>query len=217
VGFLVTILFAISSAFAQTNSPPAIKHFHVDCTTVHATKSCDSFNELITQQDKDVMDDLKGGAFVCFLSDEDAFAVVTTTIPDDKIFSHTSVKNLMQVNSVEFYKRFKNGLNDETRIVEGTWAKAVFNEEDPPRYSFESSKTGDTTLSIDPSEIFAQYKFQNLRKSSTTYTLQIRRSTRRFVETYGFPAIPPSDPKAKAAFTPHDEKLESTGYCAEFN
>ena len=211
------ILFAISSAFAQTNSPAVIKNFHADCTTVHATKSCDSFNELITQQDKDVIDDLKGGAFVCFLSEEDAFAIVTTTIPADNLFSPTKVRKLTQVNSVEFYKRFKNGLNDETKIVMGAWTKAVFNEDDPPRYSFESSKMGDTTLSIDPSEIFAEYKFQNLGKSSTTYTLQIRRSTRRFVETYGFPATPPSDPKAKASFTPHDEKLESTGYCAEFD
>lgn len=186
-----------------------------DCSVVKAVESCKSFNEMIQNRDDEILVAIKYPSFVCFRPDEDEFFMFSDIEPSDLVYKDVS-KTMSQATSIAFYYRYKKGVQSDLRYIDGTWTKITYGP--APIFSFQSRKDGDASLSITNSEISLGYDYKNLAGSTTAYAIQVRRSTKRFVETFQFPDEPTPAQKGKAPTTQHESKTraEFTGYCAEF-
>jgi hypothetical protein len=204
-------LIAELSSFAQEQKPD--KDFTVDCATVQATTSCKSYNELIRAKDKYLLGQMSYQPFVCFVQDSDQFLVVTTKHPPTDNF-RVAKDGISKIPGVEFLVTFKEGVQDSFRFIAGQWSKMTI--ADDIQFSFDTEPASDTELSIDQSEIEASYQFKNLYHTTTSYTLKIRRSTKRFVQSYDFPEPPTPAKKGEAPPTPSTTRAGDTGYCASF-
>jgi hypothetical protein len=145
-----------------------------------------------------------GTAFVCFRENEDAFIIVSFEQPKDTDFQKDPKTGAITFPGLASIRRFSKGLSDESKLLFGTWAKA-YPTSDPTFVS--TSKTSDNEVFIDRSELSISYSFTNLGKTKTNYSLQIRRSTLRFLETWQFPG----NEKEKA-----DTRTSGSGHCAAF-
>jgi len=220
---IALILFlGAASAVGQDIGTPSAKlptlapGYTVDCATVFAVISCRSYNEMIENKDEDLLGAVKTPSLVCFRDDEDAFVVLAEIVPSPNLVYRETSKVVSETSGVVFYYRFKKGLNDDFRYVSGMWSKLNLGE--APSISFESSKGSDTKVSISPAELSVSYQYKNLGGSITSYSIQVRRSTKRFVETFQFPDEPAAPEKNKPAVPkrPGNTRMEYTGHCAEF-
>jgi hypothetical protein len=213
----IAILFALAASAFQQNTvqPPTPPSYTVDCSTVNATLSCRSFNEMVEKKDPDLLSEIKAPSFVCFRSTEDVFSVVSPASAPDLVYYKETTKYLSQAGGVVFYNRYSSGIAEDSRIVMGNWNKFSMVNSEP---SFESLKEGNTQASISSAELSVTYAYKNLSGSTTTYSPQVRRSTKRFLEMFQFPDdAPPTGKNKVPPEKPHgSSRVENTGYCAEF-
>jgi hypothetical protein len=211
---LAASTFAQNSVPQNSTPPPTPPSYTVDCSTVNAPLSCRSFNEMVEKKDPDLLSQIKHPSFVCFRPHEDVFSIISGGPPVDVAYKKTT-EYLWEAPGLIFYLRFNNGISEQFRLIGGTWSKFPTIS---PEVTFQSSKESDTKTSISDSELSLGYEYKNLNGSTTTYTIQIRRSTKRFVETYQYPDDPPSPEKNKGAQEkPQSQsQIQDTGYCTEF-
>jgi hypothetical protein len=194
---------------------PFDKDYSVDCSDFGMSPGCKSFNELVSKQDEDIISQVQTQAFVCFVPNEDTFMMLSYQGPEPSLFTEKT-KFTETEDGVVFYSRFKSGIQDEFKILPGTWTRTKSNV---AWVSFESSKEVPAHASISSPELSFAYDYKNLRGTTTTYALQIRRSTKRFVQTFQFPN---DDSPAKNTKSPQPQnsaskmRTEDTGHCAEF-
>jgi len=213
IKLVLVIGMCASAALAQdqpSSTPP--KDYSVDCSKFSLSPGCKSFTELVDSKDKDILDRLVGDSFVCFRPDEDVFLIASYLKPDESAYLRTG-KYTSEQTGIFFYNRFKEGLTDDYETAYGTWTKNTVAGEDV-RFS---AKPPYSAL-IDAGEVSFSYQYKNMRGTNTSYLLQIRKSTKRFVETFDADDLPVSDKNKSATQKPAGaSRYENTGYCAEFN
>jgi hypothetical protein len=213
VKFLLAALALIASTAGQVvaPTPPTPVPYSYDCSMLPYTSAgCDSYNQMVVKQDKDVLSNFAAGGegLVCFRPDEDFFSVVSYESPGSLRPTSGQNPSLLQSNGSGGYESFKEGVLHDNDFVSGKWTEVkgmdtslVFrgNGFDP--------KTP-TSLDVTDTEVDYSTTFENLDNTKTTYTLQIRLSTLRFSESYTYP-----DSQSKTA---RAEEVGYSGYCAQF-
>jgi hypothetical protein len=175
--------------------------------TAGAASSCASFKDLFDDRDKELLSAMgtKRGdsTVICFDEGEDRFIELSMSIS-------VSGKSSLA------YDEYRKGRRESNhRSTELKWY-APLGEQDhtypegwwmPPddnlhrRYDGDHISTLETVATVDDSEISAKYSFPNRHDTITDYELTIRRSTKRFIESYQVGKGSP---------------IEQTGHCALF-
>ena len=219
---IVAACCAPTSAIAQQESPPPRPDtaYVYDCTKLpYVSAGCPSYNEMITKGDKDLFGLINGShVFACFKPDEDVFFIASLIEPYPGEYTSRSPAspNNLQSTGIFSYARFKNGVQEDAKILTGLWRKtkllndASFSAKDDQNSTHAAAS--DTEVSYDSF-------VRSLNNTRTVYALQIRRSTLRFSETYTTSDVPPENKPSKLPAPPQTKtQTESaSGYCAEFN
>ncbi|HTA22397.1 MAG TPA: hypothetical protein VK763_02605 [Terriglobales bacterium] len=208
-----TLLVFASFTFAQEATLPSLPReqpktqFKVDCLGVEATTSCHSYNELVESNDKDVIGSLGGlyDTYVCFSTDDDTFSMVSVS-PYWEPAYHKAIKSprILEQDGQVTFSGYKNGQTDEFKVAEGKWRRAATLQND----IFRTDDGAEPAAFVDDYTVSFQYSYQNTQGRKLTYAISIRRSTKRFTETWDAPAIP--EKKQESI------RIVSTGHCAEF-
>jgi hypothetical protein len=173
------------------------------CTDFPSAKAaCESFKELVERRDKELLAILsqrcrmnsfgsgrgarQGSAYACFIEGEDRFLTVGFSMPASKEEVPSGVvtgdKGLLCLDE------YKQGMPGDTQRSTELENDPLAPAEDKPAAM--SPVTGkelglsDVRAAVDSSAIWVSYSFLNGNGGKTDYQLKIRRSTKRFVETY---------------------------------
>lgn len=182
------------------------KNYKVECSTVRASDACESFNELVAKNDKSILDSLESGhvAYVCFRTDADLFIIISYSIPYDFQFHKLpDTPRVVRASGDIFYERYENGVAGDFQTANGEWRKAPASPDLGLNFI---QPIGNPRASVSEAELEFDHTFDNQMKTKSQYSIQIRRSTLRFVEK-----LSATDPAKK---TPVNATY--TGYCAEF-
>jgi hypothetical protein len=159
---------------------------------------------MISRKDKDIIGSVtNASATACFRTGEDVFFIIDYRIPPDGVFTK-SKEAVLQASGYVFYSRYKEGVLDNIEVVAGLWIKR------PDELSFSSTPGGSLDSAqenVSDTEIQFNYSFENLSKTQTTYSTQIRRSTLRFVEEYRWGKNDKDNTSGESS---------NRGYCTEF-
>lgn len=208
----ILILFPIASlASAQDRSAESTKASSgtnqdvntVDCSKFGSSPGCKSFNEMVGHKDKGLLDSLGDGdryAFICFHEDEDSFFVFEVGPPYE--FRPAKGNPALEESSLETaaYSKYERGVFSDFRPWIDHWRKTRTLGSDSE--TFQSTNRGSACF-IDSAEVVIGFRFQNVKGTQTDYTLHIRRSTGRFVETFA----------TKNAQGPGVHQFDQSGYC----
>jgi hypothetical protein len=219
---IALICVAAGTAFAQNlptppvTLPTLVPGFTVDCAALNATDSCKSYNEMIEHHDEEIVAEVKPPSFVCFRPDDDIFLTMSPTSPPQFLSIKPGKPGAIDsIDGYVYYNTYKKGVADDSRFISGNWKRVPLSS-DP---FFASAKDNPTKAFVSSTELTVSFEYKNLRGSTTKYSLQIRRSTKRFVESYEFPDEKPaatSKNRVPATAPAGNSRLEYTGYCAEF-
>jgi hypothetical protein len=173
-----------------------------------AKPACGSFKELVDHRDNEILAILSqrcriegnglgpgasgGDAYACFVENEDRFMVIGFRMPASREEVRGAGRGILCFD--EYKKGMPGDYQRHTELVNDPLAPP----EDKPTAM--SPTMGETNATVDPSGITVSYSFPNGNGGKTDYKLVIRRSTKRFVETYE---------ADKNTYT-------ETGHCAEF-
>lgn len=186
---LLASLLCLPFIHAQTKTRQNVRDMCLSFTP-EASRSCHSFTELLSHQDRQLLSLLesgsKGTSLVCFAEGVDRFLVVVAFLPPGKIgfLAHDEYRNGMRESNhrqVSLQWHAPAGSSDHT-YPEGWWM--------PPDGVYEHLYEGDhvaplkTVGTVDPAEISLAYSINGQHGGTTDYKLYIRRSTNRFVEEY---------------------------------
>jgi hypothetical protein len=164
----------------------------VNCSDVQTSKACGSFKQLLDAHDKDVIELLSlPTSYVCFRPNEDSFLILEHKDPlspyewrslDDGVGEiQQSTTNLIE---------YRDGVETSAKYVRRYW----YRYSTTAKPLFRPEKTDDIyeglKLNIDDSEISIDFPFKNQNGGTTEYSLVIRRSTGRFVETFSAEGTP---------------------------
>lgn len=187
IGLVLSALTSTMQAQEKIIGDANRKPRSLDCSNIFSA-GCQSFNELLQAQDKDIVNAVAGtgkAARVCFIEGEDNFVVLDFDLP---------LKSLWRKNKdgigfhngprIARFKRYRDGVSDDFFLVRLTWNRYDDNEETSPTADGKSLLGEDVTLSIDENETNFNAKWQNKANTTTTYGLSIRLATGRFKETY---------------------------------
>jgi hypothetical protein len=221
-GALIALIATALPASAQIiqNVPPPSSSalpWAYDCSHLpYQSEGCKSYNEMISKGDKDLASALKGDvhAFVCFRPGEDAFVLVSFSDPAESAFTPDSPKAPPRAYGYLTYVRIKSGVTDDVETPIGRWTRWP---EVGPSAFFSTPNNVNPTATISDTEIDYNHSYKNLAGTTTQYSLQIRRSTLRFTETYTFPEpATPAKSKQPQTATHSENQSTTTGYCTEF-
>jgi len=207
------------SAWSQNYQEAQIA-YQYDCTKLaYASAGCDSYNQMIKSNDSDVISSLKTStdAYVCFVEDEDEFFIVSFTEPEDSEYSSSpTTRSLLQSSGAFSYSKYKDGVQNDLGFLFGKWSKVKGLSTSATYLAKDSA--GQSHAAVTENEVSYDNTFKNLNDTTTTFALQIRRSTLRFNETYTFPQ--PATPSRKTGTTaPHSQsqdQITQNGRCVEF-
>jgi hypothetical protein len=143
-------------------------------------------------------------SYVCFRKDEDTFIMLNYAPVTDSSFIKVD-QYISESSSIAFYNLYAEGQSDDTTMIAGKWTKSTGS---PPMFTGSGEK-GAAKVIIDDAQVLFTNEFTNLTKSTTQYTLQVRRSTLRFVET--LEVVPPATAKDKS-----HKQFTRSGHCAAF-
>jgi hypothetical protein len=195
---LFTVLTLSCYTFGQSQ-PIVLPHdFCSDFSA--ATLSCKSFKELVDHGDKEILDILRqqcragggrrGATYVCFKEGADKFLVVSFNMPEE--WEKTTLGHLTG-ESMLCSDEYENGSPGDQRFSSLDWLRLDKYHDPSDANTPVTGKLFDDKLHVTPGEtaatvglsaISVRYSFTNKSGSLTDYKLLIRRSTRRFVETY---------------------------------
>jgi hypothetical protein len=164
---------------------------------------------MIAKNDKDILSSLDQAhpGYVCFRPEKDIFILVYSRPPYDFQFRNVpGAPTVVQADGDVYYERYEDGLQDDFKSTSGTWRKAPSAPELGMHFVHSpSSKNSDATLT--DAQVSFSFTFENVQHNTTSYEIEIRRSTLRFLEQYSY-----DDPKTK-----QQVRGSYTGHCAEFN
>jgi len=175
---VLVVLLLAGSAFSQTKAPL------VDCGKVTSSPACKSFNQMLEKGDRDLVDAISGAnqAVVCFRPDEDTFVLVSYGRVEGRPFLAGPELNLERSSATVKAMVYKNQISDDLRRWTGYWQKQAGQPKN--QAVFASSNEDEGKVRIDPSGLLISYDFSNPDKTTTTYTLQVRRPALRAVEAF---------------------------------
>jgi hypothetical protein len=214
------ILFAlVASALAQApqTTTPTMIPYTFDCTTLETPSSgCRSYNEMVTNGDKDLLGILDSTTYVCFRPMEDVFFTMSYSSPDYNLFMKSATSQAYEQFAFFLYARFKGGVVDESQMFSAKWKKFAKDGQTPIYLSISDPKRASNT-SVSDSELSVQYAFTNRSNTNTTYLVTVRRSTLRFLETYEWENKAPSPKRSKGTSQVSDQTLNSPRGSTEFS
>ena len=182
----ITLLLCLTPLFAQTASRPAATDNTLDCTTVDSSPGCNSFNEMVLKKDKELLDALNGVdiTYACFEKSRDSFVMIAVQPAEEYRYQKTRAPSLVTQSGWMFFQRYNDGVSEGLRLIVGAWTKGPA----VPEYFSADSSNKEATASFTEDEVTVGFSYENLGKTKTDYTMSIRRSTLRFLETYRFPS-----------------------------
>lgn len=202
--FAIILAFA-AMTLAQDTPALSANPLQVDCTKVESLSACASFNEMVYAKDKDLLSSIQGGdhTFVCFRTSEDVFIVISLSSPYDRGFAKPAPGKTAssQFGRVR-YKRYKDGISEYIRFAPGTWTRETGMPD-----TFETKPKAPVSAYMNDDELGVGFSYPNAVKTITDYSLTLRRSTLRFVETYEAKDAKPTKP---------DYTSSAGGHCTEF-
>jgi hypothetical protein len=187
---LLVILLVAAACFAQNKqvSPPA-PHAQVACGT---SKGCATFNEMLRNNDADLRSFKRQSDFyttlVCFNGEKgiDSFFLVMFDRQQNLIWRTDQADSVTEHASGIFtFNDYQDGMRNRVVTEMLDWKRPAhrFKQEDALGYATRFEKEEGRIASIDEAEVNYMTTFTNATKQQTEYTLQIRRSTKRFQET----------------------------------
>ena len=205
VGVLSVPCFAREKDRQQAQQP-SIKPF--DCPSGAGLVACNSFREMLRAHDPDITEKISRDhtkTYVCFEPEGDTFLVLSYGVPthwtkDTK--DDTFVAKYQTLRLADY----KNGVSSSFVHALLLWTATPdlgISSMAADTDSLPSSKRKPITASIDDAEVSISYSFDNVEGTTTGYSLQVRRATKRFAETY-------------FVNSKHSSQSTRTGYCAEF-
>lgn len=209
IGLVLSALTSTMPAQEKIIGDANRKPRSLDCSNI-ISPGCQSFNELLQAQDKDIVNAVSGSgkaARVCFIDGEDNFVILDFDLP---------LKSLWRKNKDGFgyyngprlarFKRYRDGVSDDFFLVRMMWHRFDDNEETPPVADGRSAVGENVALSINEDETNFSAKWQNKANTMTTYGLSIRLATGRFKETYEW-----KDAKGQS------RESTETGHCVRYD
>ena len=158
---------------------------------------------MVVSGDQDVTALLSGDgyiSYVCFEKAEDTFMIFSVGTPRPPFYVKDKLTKLEVQRGSAFFQKYKNGVSQDFEIIGGKWQRIEGLSEnflpDP----------GDQEISLSDTELTFTETYSNLKKTKTSHSISIRRSTLRFAETYRFPS---DDNKST-------ENVEDTGHCVRY-
>jgi hypothetical protein len=195
-------------------------NYKFDCSTLITTSpGCISYNEMVQNKDTDLLTTLRNNAtFVCFRPIEDVFFTLAYTKPDDSSFAKVGSTQVYEADGFIYYDRYKSGIDDDNFFVYGKWKRVG---KDKRSSYFESLSGTPARGHITDNEIGIAQSFKNRMGTNTTYTVAVRRSTSRFVETHTWKNSQEPVSKGKASpqkqVQPSEGSNDISGYCVYFS
>jgi hypothetical protein len=164
------------------NPPPPI----VNCSEAKTAKACGSFKQLLDAHDKDILDSLsRRPTYVCLRPNEDAFLIFHVEPPSPYGWrtAEDGVSQTQESKSSANLTEYRDGVFYTIKDVRAPWYRSSADSD--PLFHSESTEGmfKGLKVTIYPTEIFIGYPFDNQSDGTNTYSLTIRRSTGRFVET----------------------------------
>jgi hypothetical protein len=193
-----------------------------DCAQIKSP-GCKSFNEMLTNRDPDIVEAIKQPnyiTYVCFQPNDDAFTMLTFSLPTNKwkrtqecweaerkkITNSPACHTGEQGYQTFISSTYRHGLYNDSFELLFTWMRGKsIGTVGQSNYRELAGGRTDGSLAINDTELVLSYNFPNKEGSTTVYSMQLRRATKRFVETFE-----PSEGKSIMPIT-------VTGYCSEFH
>lgn len=183
---LLTVAQAQQKTAAKPQPPTKPKTLTVNCSEAQTSKACSSFKQLLEAHDKGVLDSLSSPtSYVCFRPNADAFLIIHADEPakygwkesDDGVGQTSRYK--LAVSLAEY----RDGVSYGYKTSRGYWRQ--FTPDEEPMFSFDPTEgSKGFGVSIVYSEIQVIYVFMNKDGGKSFYSLIIRGSTGRFIETF---------------------------------
>jgi hypothetical protein len=197
------------------NRRPVASPSPIDCTQFHEyLPGCKSFSDMLTAGDKDILKKLapENEAYVCFRADEDVFTVVSVQRPEGHLFQKVATtRDTVEMFAFADFERYASGVSEDWKSFMGKWRKAPLSPIQEARFStVGATAQGQGGVYIDDTEVTVSYQWKNLRNTMTSYSLKLRRSTHRLVETLEAPPAPQEKDRTT-------QQITKQGFCAEYN
>jgi hypothetical protein len=215
-GYVLKDCVTMGAPPAQTGEPVVIWDPAVECSKFQEyLPGCKSFNEMLAARDKDIFPQLSSksfDAFVCFQETEDVFTFISFAKPLDSGFRKgVSAGTANQYGTIKV-TRFENGLSNQSYVFGGRWTRPAYSPASEASFTGVGYQRGlnAPNIFIDSNEISLSVMFKNVSGTTTTRSLQVRRSTKRMLETIEAPRRPAD--RGKSIF-----HASVTGHCEEYN
>jgi hypothetical protein len=150
----------------------------LSCPQPGAAAACNSFTQLVEARDESILRSLEPISYVCFHENEDIFFTLRVA---------PLLEGFANYPTAMFFSEYRDGVSDLGAFVQGMWTRDIELKESIFKSSGAPSNKATDKAEIDGLEVFLQYAFKNQLGSSTTHTVQIRRSTGRFTESISSP------------------------------
>jgi hypothetical protein len=189
----ISLLMLLSSAHAQQKpavqkpQPPKPTTPGFTCPDAEAAKTCASFKQLLDSHDKDILDLLTlKPVYVCFRPKEDAFLVFHIEPPSSYGWRKGTTGNETQFQ-IGILKEYREGVLYLWNNGYGNWVRFPPDKDEtfePAPAEPASNSPNAIRMSVLGGEVLVEYPFTNQSNGTTEYSLTIRQSTGRFVETF---------------------------------
>jgi hypothetical protein len=186
---LLLVLFSMAQAQQRTperSQPPTKpKTPTVNCSGAEASKACSSFKQLLEAHDKDILDSLSSPtSYVCFRPNEDAFVIFHEDAPGPYRWQKLDEGAGERQLGVPVLAEFRNGVVYRITPGFGSWFRSSPDAEPLFKSRSDEQFNDGATILIDDTEISISHPFKNQNGETTQYSLTIRRSTGRSLETF---------------------------------
>jgi hypothetical protein len=171
---------------AKPQPPTKPKIPSVNCSEAQTSKACSSFKQLLEAHDKDILDSLSSPtSYVCFRPNEDAFLIFHEDAPGPYRWQKLDEGAGERQLGVPVLAEFRNGVVYRVTYGFGSYWFRSSPDSEPSFKSRSDEQFNDgATILIDDTEISISHPFKNQNGGTTQYSLTIRRSTGRFMETF---------------------------------
>ena len=160
-------------------------------------KAQQSFDELVTAHDPDVIDDLKHDAsYVCFEPKEEKFFIIFYDLPDpaswQSAYSWETVATTFRQDAKQFgIHEYTNGMDDDQLYLVLNRPKAVWEVEghrnaqkkvviNPSSLQLSTAGGEGYNIEVSPASIVLLAEYKNAQKDGVRRTVEVRQSTKRF-------------------------------------
>jgi hypothetical protein len=186
------VLLLVLACFAQKQPPASPRsQAQVSCGT---SKGCATFAEMLRNNDPDFRNLTSADymAFVCFVDKEDRFFVVGFDAslllwdvdPERSAFE--------RADGLFTFTDYQDGFANRSELETVLWRRRILKYRHKPEEEWQraelSPKEKGKVVSINDAEVNYLTTFSNGRNEQVQYSMQIRRSTLRFQETFKLPA-----------------------------